>query len=490
MALNIKLDKGVKGLEYKFSTYIESPDKRSDAHVIKEYIHHEDGTRTPNVRVYENYERNFWITKPGFRNHKDKKEAELIDRLQKYTTTQSKMAEAISRALYQRPAMNSNLKQLSQSPYLYGSDILSGCLIKKDYEILWPDCKHPSSTVAVFDIEADVVHGTEEVILATLSFKNRMVTAINKSFIDPRLNPLKRVEEIIEQYYGEKYRKRGLVGDNITYIFCDSPGECCAEVFKKAHEWKPDFISIWNMDYDIPKVMSAMEAEGYNLADIFSDPVVPLKYRYFEYIRGKAQKVTQDGSITPLHWADRWHKVDCPASFFVIDAGCLYKRIRIAKGMEASYALDYILNKHLKTGKMKIPETDKLSGLAWHQKMQSAYKLEYLVYNQIDCVELECLDEKIGDISQQFCVLIGNSEFVTFTSNPRKIVDDLHFFYQEHGKIVATTGSSMKDDNDELVIGMNQWIVTLPAFMVADNGMSFIKDLPIIKSLMRIHLAD
>lgn len=487
MAFSIKLPENVKGLEYKFATYVESHDGRSDAHIVKEYIHGKDGTRTPSIRIVENYEKKFWITKPGFRNHKDKKESEEIGKLQEFTTTQLKLNDAVSRALNGRPAGQNTFRQISSSPYLYGCEIASGALLKHDYGTLWPDCIAPKSTVAVFDVEADVVNGTEEIILATLSFKDKVVTTINKSFIDPRMDPLPQVEAIIEKYYGQLYKDRGI---KVEYVFCDTPGQCCDEVFKRAHKWKPDFITIWNIDYDIPKVISTMEAEGYNLADVFSDPCVPRKYRTFKYIKGKAQKVTQDGSITPLHWADRWHVVEAPCSFYFIDAGCLYKRIRIAKGMEPSYSLDSILKKYLNTGKMKIKEVDHLSGLPWHHRMQTNFKLEYLVYNQIDCIALEQLDEKNGDIASQFCVLVGNSEFGTFTSNPRKIVDDLHFYYQGIGEIIATTGNSIKDDNDDMVIGMKQWIVTLPAYLVTETGMNFIKDMPLIKSMMNIHLAD
>lgn len=486
--INFNKPANVKGYECRFTTYCESSDKKHDLHVVKEYTYYNDGRREPTMRLIPDYIRDFYVTREGHRNHKDKKEAEDITKLQKFTSTQCQLPNAISRVLYQRPAGNTNFRQLAKSPYLYGCDIKTSSLIKTDYEKEYPDLIFPKSSVAVLDIETDVVRGTDEIILVTLSYKDKLITAVNRSFVSDISNPIPKVEEIIEEHLGDVYRQRGLKPE---YIFCDTPGQCCEAVIKKAHEWKPDFIALWNINFDVPYIIKTLETEGYDLRQVFSDPSIPYDYRHFEYIEGPAQKVTQDGSITPLHWADRWHVVDTPASFYFIDAGCLYKRLRIAKGMEPSYALDAILKKYVGTGKLKLAAADKLNGLAWHQKMQQSFPLFYIVYNQYDCIGLEQLDEINQDISSSFATLCGISDYGNFTSNPRRIVDDLHFFYQEHGRIVATTGSNMKDEKDELVVSMKKWIVTLPAFMVDnDTGIAFIKDLPSVKSMIRIHLAD
>lgn len=504
MAMQFKLTNDIIGYEYKFSTYCESHDRKSDLHVIKEYVYTKDGQRKPNIRLEYDYVRDFWITREGFRNHNDKKEAEEITKLQKFSSTQSRLNDAISRALYHRPAINTTFKQLAKSQYLYGCDIKTSSLIKTDYESQFEKFIFPKSSVAALDIETDVVNGTDEVILITLSYGHRLITAINRSYLENTTTNIGLLHEFVEKQCKELYDKRGIKPE---YVFCNTPGECCATVIKRAHDWKPDFISIWNMDFDVPKIIETLEKENYSLKDVFSDPAVPPQYRHFEYVRGTAQKVTQDGSITPLHWADRWHVVDTPSSFYFVDAGCLYKRLRTAKGMEPSYALDYMLNKYLGEGKLHVDllptgqaiengvprKRKQITGLIWHKLMQTYQKIAYVIYNQFDCIRLEQFDEhpKIQDISSSFTALCGISDFSNFTSNPRRIVDDLHFFYQQHGKIIATTGSNMKDEKDELVVSMKKWIVTLPAFMVDnDTGMSFINDLPSVKSMIRIHLAD
>ena len=48
----------------------------------------------------------------------------------------------------------------------------------------------------------------------------------------------------------------------------------------------------------------------------------------------------------------------------------------------------------------------------------------------------------------------------------------------------------MKDDNDEHVVGMNGWIVTLPSYMVIENGIRILEDFPDLPTQVRAHVAD
>ena len=476
-----------KGLECRHVVYCPSPDGQHDLHVVKEYHHTAEGVRVPQMRCIPDYKREFWITREGYRNHEDKKEYEPLSRLMRFTTTQCQLVNAISKALYGVPGGHQGFRQIASSPYLYGCDIATTSLIKKEYETKWADCIHPLAGVAVLDIETDVIRGTGEIILITLSFKDRIITAINSSFIAKVHNPIDRIRKLIDKHLGKLKQARGF---EVELVHCDSPGQCCAAIMERAHEWKPDFITIWNINYDLPRVASALANEGYNLADVFSDPCVPEEYRFYKYTEGKSQKVTQSGKVLPLHPADRWHIAECPASFYFIDAMCLYKRVRIAKGMEPSYALDDILNKHIGMGKLSIPEVEHLEKLAWHQAMQRDYPFDYVVYNIFDCIGVELLDEKTKDIASTFPILCGNSDFRNFTSNPRRIVDDMHYFYLEEQCVIGTTGQELTCEDDDLVVGMNDWIVTLRADHVDNNGVALIKELPNTRSMVRVHLAD
>jgi hypothetical protein len=475
----------VTGYECRFAVHCPPPNgERGDFHLVKEIMHLKDGTTVPKVRMIKDFKRPFWITKKGFQNHKDKKEWEDIDRCIRYESTQVDLARNISKALgdYGRP----DLRRLCRSPYVYGADILSTAIIKKLYMDQWPELITPYS-LATFDIETDVVRGTDDIIMATVSYKNRVYTAVLQDHVEGQTDVMARLHEKMNQYLDEYVEKRKIEWEvEIVKREIDVVIKC----FEKAHEWKPDFLAIWNMDFDLPKCIKAIEKAGVNPASIFSDPAVPKEFQFFDYKRGQTQKVTASGKSSPKKWTDQWHTVFCPSSFYVVDAACAYKQIRTGRQEEPSYALDSILMKHLGIRKLKFKEADGMTGRDWHQFMQERYPLEYVVYNTFDCISLEELDEKTLDLSLSMPMFSGCSDFSKFNSQPRRLVDNLHFFVQQHGKVMGTTSDQMQTDLDAFTIDLKGWIVTLPAHLVIDNGLQIIMENPMLRTNIRGHVGD
>lgn len=483
----LKPANGIKGYECRNATYCVSPDGKNDLLVVKEYIHYLDGRVEPSIRLIPNYVKSFWITRKAFQNHTDKLEWEPLEHLQEFKSTQANLPVAVAKALGQYRGKELNMRQLGRSVHLYGSDISTTSLIKKDYQRNNPDCVSPKARVAAFDTEADVVYGTGDVTLASLTMGNRVFTAATKDFVGRMHDFCSKVLEKAQRELKEHIVKRGLTFD-IQIV--ENGGEAVHRVFQKAHEWQPDFVIAWNIDYDIPKSVEMLTKYGYDLADTFSDPRVPRENRFFKYKQGKSQKVTQGGKVLPLHPADRWHTATFPAGWYFVDSMCLYKRIRVAKGNLPSYSLDYVMNKEVMLGKFKIPECEHLSGLAWHVEMQSKYKIEYTVYHMFDCIGLEILDEKTGDTCMSFSILAGISDFSDFTSNPKRICDDLHYFCLERGHVICAVSDDMRDKLDVYVVDLTGHIVTLQASMMDDNGLNVIKDMPYIRSMFRGMCAD
>jgi hypothetical protein len=48
----------------------------------------------------------------------------------------------------------------------------------------------------------------------------------------------------------------------------------------------------------------------------------------------------------------------------------------------------------------------------------------------------------------------------------------------------------MQSDLDQLTLGLENWIVTLPAHLVADNGLQLIEEYPTLRTNIRVHVAD
>lgn len=467
--------KEIKGVECKFVVHIPSkgPDM-DDVHMIKERVHYTDGTSEPRVKYVKNYQRPFWVTKKAKRDHQQKKEWTEVDNLLERSVSQSNLRNEVAKSL-ERNWSRDQLNVLAQSPYLYGTDISSSTFIKKAYQDANPELISAFS-LATFDIETDVVYGTEEPILISVVYKKKIFLGVQKSFIAGLAMVQQAFDAAVRKYiqpYMDKYEFE------IELVVCDDSVDLIRQAFKRVHAWKPDFLVIWNMNYDIPKIMETLEKYKIDPKTVFCDPAVPEAYRICKYKQGPSKKTTASGVVKPMTPAAQWHTLECTASFYVIDAMCAYKHIRLSQQEESSYSLKAILDKELKIGKLTFKEADDYDGLRWHQVMQTKFKIEYMVYNIFDSVALTELDDKTKDLAFTLPSFSAASDFASFKSQPKRITDALFFFAKQKGFILGTTGRQVDeveevadedDDGDDFMLkndtlDLKGWIVTLPAHM-------------------------
>lgn len=483
----------VLGLECKHAIYTEScKNETDDLLTVKELVHLKDGSKVPRLRFYKNRQRPFWITKEKYRNHKDKKEVEYEDKLIKCETTQRELNQQIVRRLgYGNPKQQ--LRTLCRSPYIYGADITPATLIKRQYQEKWPGLFH-SNQVAVLDTETDMwnANGGKDIIISTVTFKNKAIVTILDTWIAGIPDAVNQIKDALDTHLGHITKPRGI---EFEIRIMSSPGQMVKACIDRCHDWMPDFVSFWNMDFDMTVMTRALEMEGYNLADVFSAPEVPPEFRYFRYKRGPDQKVKADGKSENLAWYDKWHVVETPSSHFWIDSAAVYRNIRRAKGKEPSYALDAILRKNLGEdwGKLYFPTGDSTASpgsVEWHMQMQKHYKINYVVYNVYDCLGVELLDEKVTDLNTQIGILSNSSEYSIFNSNPKRNVNEFYFDMLKDGMVAGTLSDQMIDDNDKLLPGIDGWIVTLPTSLVEANGVFMIRDLPSVRSYVRRYTSD
>lgn len=475
----------IAGVECRHVVYIPPAENNGkDYHFVKEQIHLKTGEVVPNIRLISDWKRTFWVTKEGYRKHKDKKEWELKDRVKEFKSTESQLTKNVLRAL-DTPWVNGGIRKISRSPYLYGTDIMSTAAVKQEvYRNKWPEL-NTKSTIGCCDTETSMKTGF--IIMATLSFKDRVCTYIDKSFLSKITDPIPKLRAALTTYLGDVVEARGIKWD---VELVDSDAMVVIKTIQAAHKWSPDFMAFWNMDFDINKMIQSLERARIDPAMVFSDPSLPEQYRYFNYKQGTSQKVTASGKVTPVPPQARWHTVSTPASFYVIDAMCCYKQVRVGKPEERSYSLDAILEKHLKRGKLKFKEADGLTKAEWHIFMQENYPIEYVIYNVFDCVGMELLDEKTLDLSVSVPSGAAMSDYSRFNSQPRRLCDKLHYFVQKHGSVIGTTSDQMAGELDAKTISLSGWITMLPAHLVADNGLQIIEECPDLKSNIRSSVGD
>jgi hypothetical protein len=190
---------------------------------------------------------------------------------------------------------------------------------------------------------------------------------------------------------------------------------------------------------------------------------------------------------------DRWNWATHPASWQVIDSMPVYRNLRIAAGKEPSYKLDYILQREkVAIKKLRFKETEHLKELAWHEVMQRDYKIEYGIYNIVDCIALEMLDEKTNDLANSISIFSANSDYKNFNSNPKRLCDALHFWYLEKtpSMVIGSSPDTFDDPLDKFVVDHAGWVVTLPSYMTLPKGIACVKEFPNYNTLIFTHVAD
>lgn len=458
---------------------------KDDYHFVKEVVTTKDGRKVPQTRMIRNFKRPFWITQKGKQVYKDKKEVEKLENLVQFESTQSQLIPSIARALG-NPGFSGSYKMLARSPYIFGSDIPAAAILKRKYADQYPDVNTPY-TYSCFDTERDVVKGTDETIMGTITFGNKVYTAIKEDFFQGYANVIPRLRQALEKYLGDYVKKRNIEWE---VVLVEKEIDIFRNCFNKAHEWKPDFVGIWNMNYDMKEALKACERAGVHPADIFCDPSVPREYRFFEYKEGQPRFETASGKVKPLKPSERWHTVFTPASFYIVDPMCAYRMIRTGEGEEPSYALDAILEKELGIRKLSFKEAEKYQGIEKHQFLQSNHPIEYVIYNVFDCVSMQELDERTSDITMRMPQMAGMTDLSKFKSQPTRLVTELHFFAQTKGLVMGTTSDNLKTELDDLTVGRDGWITTLPAHLVADNGLFLIEEYPNLRTNIRVQVAD
>ena len=496
------MSKEILRKEIRFAFHIPRTDFRDDMHYVKEQITYKDGTIAPRTFLVKDYQRPVWVTQQAFRNHKEKKEFEEKEHLMKLNTTQSDINKTVA-GLLGSPWMASKPDEIKNSPYVYGYDITSTSLIKYT-SLRRNDFVQSPYRVSAFDIETDIA--TREVIIATICFGNKIHSSVLSKFVKNVSNLDKRVATAVD-YYIPKYKDH-----EITLRVFDSEVDLLMDVFEVANSWGPDFLAIWNMDFDIPRILERLKEKNVNPVDVICDKTVPRKYRICRYKQGIKKKVTASGVVKPINPSLQWHSLLSTSSFYVIDAMCVYRQLRMAKQEEQSYSLDAILRKEEIGAKLKFKEADHLSGEKWHVFMQANYPVEYIIYNFYDCLGMLELDDKIKDLKSSLPSFAAITDFMKFNSNPKKIVDALFLFGLERDRVIGTVpkqarpeeeleaeGIETDDEEDEEdeydvkkynTLDLKGWIQLLPQNLLLAEGLKCLEEYPDVVTNMRGVVCD
>jgi hypothetical protein len=117
------------------------------------------------------------------------------------------------------------------------------------------------------------------------------------------VDPIEEYHRLAEHYLGE-YKKpfpvdptqpapKGIIyphGFNFNLEILDTPVDILKAAIDQLHKWMPDFVAIWNINYDIPLMNKTFLKYGMDLSEMWCDKRIPV--RICRYKEGQTKKVT------------------------------------------------------------------------------------------------------------------------------------------------------------------------------------------------------
>ena len=500
--------------EWRFGMHLPKGPNGEDLHLIKELVVLKDGSSIPNLRVIANYERPLWITKMQYRTHVDKKEWEDIDRLDMHMVRQCDMRDKVA-MLTNRHTSNAVLGELLANPFIYGADVPSTAIINRELYQKPNEGITPQGYVnAAFDTETDVLYGTEQIIIGSMTMLPEVHLVIRKDFLDYRGSDVhERIMAVMKEKLGNEIEEHKLV---ITYELVDTEMDIIEKSFAWFHKRKPDWMSIWNIDFDATKIVEAHKRSGTDLRQYLCDPSIPWEYRIARYKKANENKAAASGKSKPMSSHDLWNVFFLSATFTMVDAMSTYRLLRLGEQEERSYSLDAILEKEFKGKLRKLthPPADMYVKEKWHQVMQRDHKFVYLAYAAMDTISMCVLDKKTRDLSHRLPALADVTDFSQCNSQPKRIRDAFYIFAkEEHNAILGSVGyvndrkkpeeevdlgdvkeeqfGGDDDDEDEefTTLGRVGWTLTLASHLSAP-GQPLIEGAPDVRTNIRTHGYD
>lgn len=432
-----------------------------DAMVIKEKLHYPDGRIIPRLITIYDFKRSFYITKEVYRNHKQNKQWEYLDKLDKFTSTQSDLSKSILQKLGMNKFGKVPYRSAVKSPYVYGSDPSPLVLIKEEYFKRY-GMRTPLD-IAFWDIENDVDNDVISIISATRRVSKERIdvfAVINTTSYEAEIENIgSKVKKALMDNLPDNFPKGYRDALRIVIVEVSTEADLILKFWDKMHLWGPDILSSWGI-HDITHSLKRMKALNLSPKDILSDPNLDFSLRRMNIKRDKEERVSQSGKVTKVDFEKQWHLYRSPAKFYLMDnMAAFFFNKRNEQEQAGGYSLENTLQTVLKFGKLKftgLPQN--LTKEEEHRFLLKNKTVEYFAYNLFDDISMLSLEEKTTDLSITLPALAERSLMDTYNYLSVMILDDFHFFALDNDKVL---GSQVVGEAFDGSLGRDEWTITL-----------------------------
>jgi hypothetical protein len=386
----------------------------------------------------------FWITKPEFRNHTHKKETAKLTELDIYRARCAEIPKKIAEVLGHPASKYVRMKDVAQSPYVYGADIGFDFIYKtrnllgierlaKDDPTVLLEIPDQWLKKGALDIEQSTLGGEEIIAITFIDDKDNVYTTVYEPFLKGMTKDELYAHCI--KVLAEKVTDYNL---KINLYIAKREGDQFGWIFDKIHKSGVDFVATWNMDYDVPTMIERMYKCNVDPVKLFNHPSIPPKYRVLNY-RQDRRPMELVGHIT-----EKWHWCDHIAKFRFYDAMALYSRNRKTETKLLSYKLGAILQRE------EIPTKLFADEETTHYLMQTTRFPDYVAYNIWDAAGTKALEMKVKDI-HAMVGLCGANPFALYHKTTTLGEQDYYQASVLNGRCTATVVGSIESEFDCLI---------------------------------------
>lgn len=473
-------------------------DKKKDLLCAKITNIHEDGTRSNTLVSVENYRQPIWIVKEEKRKFKQHKDYIEESACKEYKVNRSQLAAAINKYYYGRSDSSYDIRQAKNNPHVFGLDQTPPVHFKRKYFERYGDHQETEAyTLAAYDVEGDMRKKDVPVMMASVTMKEKAYFAAVRGWYSEMAGKHLEDHEILAKLKEAEYEH--LAGHlkrrncTVEYELFDTAGQVVNACIQKMHQWEPDWVAAWNAAYDMEANERALLADGFNLAEVYSDPRIPREYKSYKYHPGRTHKHKEDGTKMPLEWQERFPTIRTMATFQMVDAGSFYAiKRQPTEGKLQDTSLQGIATKEDVPGKLYTKEgfEQGVGSPQWHRYMQANYPYIYSMYNICDNFVIEEINEQTSDFTLSLPMLLKYSEYFNYVSQPSVISDTLSFMARERGFVWGSTPSNRDRQFADKLPTLGDWIALLDTEKNASFGKPLFAGLPDVFSNGRTDTSD
>lgn len=401
------------------------------------------------IKTFKNKKMSVWITKPHLQQGQNTKllceKKENLDRL---IVDPCYMVQDVGRHLFPDKRYV-RYGQVMNSPYVYGADIPMEVRIKQRY-LQQSEDRVKEYSVSALDFETSVLPPAEingldygaVIISSYCDTTGQIHQYVNVDFlvgIDLDTAAQKIGNEFLKDFQYlydncnaacrkvlDKYKP------TLTVHLIENEREVLVQTCRIHHVAKADFCSIWNIDFDVPKLLDRMDVHQMDHGDYLCHPDIPPGLRVCEYHK--------DNNKNLQHPTHAWHFFECSGFTQFYDAMGLYVRLRKHKGVLDSASLEAIATTILGCGKVDIEDKG-------HYIMQKFHKIKYCSYGAIDPLLNFCIEKVVNDIPS----LAALTEYTHLRNFAQQTVMLIHRFFAyclENGVVSGSQSGRMTKDSD------------------------------------------